>query len=130
MFPCDSFLNRDSSQVGVDGPVGAASLETSLCAAYPKESRSHEVKTIAIVLSVITFPVVALRCISRWMITRRLWWDDWTAVFATVSLISRERADRDGNRETATERGTEEQKKGQRDSKRGKEREKVMTDGT
>ncbi|WQF86882.1 Putative extracellular membrane protein, CFEM [Colletotrichum destructivum] len=64
----------------------AASLETSLCAAYPKESRSHEVKTIAIALSVITFPVVALRCISRWMITRRLWWDDWTAVFATVLL--------------------------------------------
>ncbi|OLN85391.1 hypothetical protein CCHL11_07980 [Colletotrichum chlorophyti] len=64
----------------------AAQVETSLCEAYPKESRSHEVKAVAIALSVITFPVVALRCISRWMITNRLWWDDWTAVFATMLL--------------------------------------------
>ncbi|KAG7054311.1 integral membrane protein [Colletotrichum scovillei] len=64
----------------------AAKLETSLCDAYPKESRSNEVKTIAIALSVITFPVVALRCISRWKITNKLWWDDWTAIFATMLL--------------------------------------------
>ncbi|TDZ33059.1 Satratoxin biosynthesis SC1 cluster protein 4 [Colletotrichum spinosum] len=64
----------------------AAQLETTLCVAFPKESRSQEVKNIAIALSVMTFPVVALRCISRWKTTNRLWWDDWTAVFATVLL--------------------------------------------
>ncbi|GKT97107.1 integral membrane protein [Colletotrichum tofieldiae] len=63
-----------------------AQLETSLCAAYPKESRSNEVKTVAIALSVITFPAVALRCISRWKTTHRLWWDDWMAVLATILL--------------------------------------------
>ncbi|GKT42882.1 satratoxin biosynthesis SC1 cluster protein 4 [Colletotrichum spaethianum] len=63
-----------------------AQLETSLCAAYPKESRSKEVKTIAIALSAITFPAVALRCFSRWKTTHRLWWDDWAAVFATILL--------------------------------------------
>lgn len=77
--------NPRAMTLGIDECVGAAQLETNLCAAYPKESRSNEVKIIAIALSVITFPVVALRCISRWMITRRLWWDDWTAVVATVS---------------------------------------------
>ncbi|KAF9872490.1 integral membrane protein [Colletotrichum karsti] len=66
----------------------AAQLETTLCAAYPKESRSLEVRNIAIALSVITFPAVALRCFSRWMITHRLWWDDWTAIFATILLAA------------------------------------------
>nr|XP_036578530.1 uncharacterized protein CTRU02_11450 [Colletotrichum truncatum]KAF6785825.1 integral membrane protein [Colletotrichum truncatum] len=68
--------------------ITAVELEASLCADYPKESRSQEVKNIAIALSAITFPVVALRCISRWMITKRLWWDDWTAVFATLLLAA------------------------------------------
>ncbi|OHF01597.1 integral membrane protein [Colletotrichum orchidophilum] len=48
--------------------------------------RSGEVKAIAIALSVITLPVVSLRCISRWKITNKLWWDDWTAIFATMLL--------------------------------------------
>ncbi|KAF6833674.1 hypothetical protein CPLU01_05395 [Colletotrichum plurivorum] len=68
--------------------IRAAQLESGLCAAYPKESRSQEVKNIAIIFSVITFPIVALRCISRWKITNRLWWDDWTAVFATILLAA------------------------------------------
>jgi len=64
----------------------AAKLETNLCAAYPKESRSHEVMTVAVVLPTLTFPMVGLRCFSGWKTTGRLWWDDWTAVVAAILL--------------------------------------------
>ncbi|KAK1975181.1 integral membrane protein [Colletotrichum cereale] len=64
----------------------AMQLETNLCAAYPKESRSNEIKIVAIVLPSIAIPAVALRCVSRWRATGRLWWDDWMAVLATILL--------------------------------------------
>ncbi|KAK2046231.1 integral membrane protein [Colletotrichum somersetense] len=64
----------------------AAKLETNLCAAYPKESRSREVVTIAIVLPAMAFPIVGLRCFSRWRSAGRLWWDDWMAVVSAILL--------------------------------------------
>ncbi|KAM0329411.1 hypothetical protein ACHAQA_004718 [Verticillium albo-atrum] len=66
--------------------VRAVGLESSLCAAYSKPSRSKEVKTIAMVFSIITFPVVGLRFLSRWTATSKFWWDDWTVLVATVLL--------------------------------------------
>ncbi|KAF9879492.1 integral membrane protein [Colletotrichum karsti] len=71
-----------------DDQTRAAQLQTELCAAYPKESRSNEAKVIAICLSVITFPVVGLRCLSRWLVTKQLWWDDAMVVIATVLLAA------------------------------------------
>ncbi|KAK1702386.1 hypothetical protein BDP67DRAFT_496971 [Colletotrichum lupini] len=82
---CIASVVEAQSVAGLLTQIPNCALETSLCDAYPKESRSNEVKTIAIALSVITFPVVALRCISRWKITNKLWWDDWTAIFATLT---------------------------------------------
>ncbi|KAF6823977.1 integral membrane protein [Colletotrichum plurivorum] len=64
----------------------AAALQTNLCVAYPKPSRAKEARNIAIALSALTFPVVLLRCVSRWLATKRLWWDDWMVVIATIFL--------------------------------------------
>jgi hypothetical protein len=65
------------------GP-GTVSVVTELCASYPKESRSAEVRRVAIILSALTLPIVALRCFSRWAITRQIWYDDWAVLVATV----------------------------------------------
>ncbi|KAK2058248.1 integral membrane protein [Colletotrichum caudatum] len=76
----------EDQELRADGQEGTAKLETNLCAAYPKESRSREVMTIAIVLPAMAFPIVGLRCLSRWRSAGRLWWDDWMAVVSAILL--------------------------------------------
>ncbi|KAM0282352.1 hypothetical protein ACHAQH_003031 [Verticillium albo-atrum] len=66
--------------------VMAVGVESALCAAYPKPSRSNEVKTIAMVFTIVTFPIVGLRFLSRWTATSTFWWDDWTVLAAIVCL--------------------------------------------
>jgi hypothetical protein len=58
---------------------------SDLCVAYPKESRSNEVKITAVVCIVITTVIVILRSLARLTVTSRLWWDDWMILLATVS---------------------------------------------
>ncbi|KAL6401424.1 hypothetical protein AUP68_15294 [Ilyonectria robusta] len=65
-----------------------ATISKQLCTGYPIESRSREVKTAAIACAALAFPIVALRCVARWMVTKKLWLDDWTAVMATVLLAA------------------------------------------
>lgn len=62
----------------------AALLMSDLCVAWPKESRSNEVKVTAVVCIVITTIIVILRSLARLTVTSRLWWDDWTILLATV----------------------------------------------
>lgn len=71
-----------------DKKTEAANVENGLCASTPKESRSSEVRRDAIILSAVTYPIVVLRCYSRWYVTHRLWWDDWAAVIATLFLMT------------------------------------------
>ncbi|EGY15287.1 uncharacterized protein VDAG_06141 [Verticillium dahliae VdLs.17] len=66
--------------------VKAVGVEAAVCAAYPRPSRSKEVKTIAMVFTVVTFPIVGLRFLSRWTATSGFWWDDWTVLAAIVFL--------------------------------------------
>ncbi|KAH8663247.1 hypothetical protein BGZ61DRAFT_462788 [Ilyonectria robusta] len=65
-----------------------ATISKQLCTGYPIESQSREVKTAAIACAALAFPIVALRCVARWMVTKKLWLDDWTAVMATVLLAA------------------------------------------
>lgn len=65
----------------------AVDVESVLCASYPKESRSSEVRRDAIILSAVTYPIVALRCFARWNVTRQIWYDDWAALVATFFLM-------------------------------------------
>jgi hypothetical protein len=60
-------------------------VSNNLCIDYPKESRSGQVRVTGTASAAITFTIVALRCVARLMRTKRLWWDDWMALIATVS---------------------------------------------
>ncbi|RSL97645.1 hypothetical protein CDV31_012923 [Fusarium ambrosium] len=66
----------------------ASTLSNQLCVGYPIESRAQQVKAAAIACAAVAFPIVILRCVARLMVTKRLWWDDWTALVATVFLIA------------------------------------------
>ncbi|OLN96227.1 hypothetical protein CCHL11_04472 [Colletotrichum chlorophyti] len=52
-------------------------LSDDLCRLYPRDSRDEEIKMVVVVLAVFTFPIVALRLLSRWIIASRLELDDW-----------------------------------------------------
>ncbi|KAG7047236.1 integral membrane protein [Colletotrichum scovillei] len=66
----------------------AAQVETDLCATFPKPSRREEARAVALSLSIIAFTVVGLRCISRYLVDHRLWWDDWMIIAATILLAA------------------------------------------
>ncbi|KAI8668651.1 CFEM domain-containing protein [Fusarium keratoplasticum] len=66
----------------------ASVLSNQICVGYPIESRAQQVKAAAIACAAVAFPIVILRCVARLMVTKRLWWDDWTALVATVFLIA------------------------------------------
>lgn len=68
----------------IQADIVAAALSNQICDGYPIESRAKEVNTAAIACAAVTFPVVILRCLARLMVTKRLWWDDWTALVAMV----------------------------------------------
>ncbi|KAK0386812.1 hypothetical protein NLU13_6648 [Sarocladium strictum] len=67
--------------------VEAATLLGGLCAEYPIESRSTEVKVAVTACLALTLIIVILRCIARWTVSNRLWWDDWTTIIATVFFV-------------------------------------------
>ncbi|KAF7520463.1 hypothetical protein G7054_g12746 [Neopestalotiopsis clavispora] len=67
--------------------VTSGNLLMTMCAAYPKESRVDEVRIVAIVALALSSAVVTARCIARVQMTKRLWSDDWTAIFATIILL-------------------------------------------
>ncbi|KAK1633205.1 hypothetical protein BDP81DRAFT_326760 [Colletotrichum phormii] len=66
----------------------AAQVETDLCVTFPKPSRREEARAVAIALSIIAFTVVGLRCVSRYLVDHRLWWDDWMIIAATILLAA------------------------------------------
>ncbi|KAJ4347712.1 hypothetical protein N0V95_005166 [Ascochyta clinopodiicola] len=59
-----------------------------LCAAYPIESRAHELKIASIATIILATLFLFLRLYSRWLKTRRLWSDDAYAIIAAVLLIA------------------------------------------
>ncbi|KAF6821751.1 integral membrane protein [Colletotrichum musicola] len=58
-----------------------------LCHAYPYSSRGLEIKLVVALLAVVTFPIIALRLLSRWMIAGKLELDDWTTL-ATAGILA------------------------------------------
>ncbi|KAG7416557.1 Satratoxin biosynthesis SC1 cluster protein 4 [Fusarium oxysporum f. sp. raphani] len=64
--------------------VEVGRVSNNLCIDYPKESRSGQVRVTGTASAAITFTIVALRCVARLMRTKRLWWDDWMALIATM----------------------------------------------
>jgi hypothetical protein len=64
-----------------------AYANNALCAGFPIESRGYDLTLANIVLASLTLPAIALRCYSRYVIARELWWDDWTIIIAGVRAI-------------------------------------------
>ncbi|KAF2997086.1 hypothetical protein E8E13_003086 [Curvularia kusanoi] len=60
---------------------------SDLCEAYPKESRTHELKAASIITIILATIFLCLRLYSRWLKTRQLYSDDAYAVVAAVLLI-------------------------------------------
>lgn len=65
--------------------VASEILRDELCLEVPQPSRSAEIVRTEIILTAITFPIIALRLISRVWVARKVWWDDWMVVAAAVS---------------------------------------------
>ncbi|KAG9252570.1 uncharacterized protein F5Z01DRAFT_690857 [Emericellopsis atlantica] len=65
----------------------ATTLLGGLCAGYPVESRSTEVKVAIIACLVLTLFIVVMRCVARLTVSNRLWWDDWITILATAFFI-------------------------------------------
>lgn len=84
--PCGSSLgywNADSRST-----VAATILQDDLCKGVPQPSRSHDIVRATIIVTIFTYFFFTLRCISRYMVARRLWWDDWCLISAVVSLYT------------------------------------------
>ena len=69
------------------GIIGLTSFAGSLCTAYPKESRSDELKTISITTIILSVTLLGLRLYSRWLKSGRLWSDDAFAIVAAVRYV-------------------------------------------
>lgn len=59
-------------------------LQTDICYGIPQPSRSAEIIRDVIIISSITFPIIALRFVSRSLVSNKLWLDDWAVIAATV----------------------------------------------
>lgn len=67
--------------------IAATSVRQEIiCKGMPTDSRTKDIVTTFIILAVVTYPIVVLRIISRWVIAHKIWWDDWCILLATVSL--------------------------------------------
>ncbi|OHE92570.1 integral membrane protein [Colletotrichum orchidophilum] len=62
-------------------------LTDDLCRPYPHPSRDVEIKLVVAALAITTFPIVALRMISRWIVASRLELDDWMTL-ATAGILA------------------------------------------
>lgn len=60
-------------------------LQDVLCKGIPYPSRSAEIIRITIIITAVTYVVFALRCVSRYMVARTIWWDDFALITAIVS---------------------------------------------
>ncbi|KAL2062454.1 hypothetical protein VTL71DRAFT_6720 [Oculimacula yallundae] len=62
-------------------------LQEGICKGIPAPSREAEIRRAVIILAAFTYPVVILRFISRILIARKIWWDDWLILACVVFMI-------------------------------------------
>ncbi|KAK0105449.1 hypothetical protein ONS95_004184 [Cadophora gregata] len=62
-------------------------LQEGVCKGVPVPSRQAELRRAAIILAAFTYPIIVLRFISRVIIARKVWWDDWTILACVVFMI-------------------------------------------
>jgi hypothetical protein len=64
--------------------VALTVAQQDICLGIPQPSRSSEIIQCVIAISTVTFPIIALRCLSRYLVAGRIWWDDWLIVVCAV----------------------------------------------
>lgn len=64
-------------------------LQDEVCYGIEQESRWPEISRVLIILAALTYPVVILRFISRYLIAHRVWWDDWCILATTVRCLEK-----------------------------------------
>jgi hypothetical protein len=70
----------------ISTPVSSTITQNEVCNGVPQPWQGDRAIRASIIVSAITFPIIALRFISRIYITHRVWWDDWAILVATVSI--------------------------------------------
>ncbi|PBP18828.1 hypothetical protein BUE80_DR010471 [Diplocarpon rosae] len=61
--------------------------QNHVCNGVPQPSRGPAILRSAILLAAFTYPVVILRFISRVIIARKVWWDDWTILMTAILMM-------------------------------------------
>ncbi|KFY10024.1 hypothetical protein V492_05243 [Pseudogymnoascus sp. VKM F-4246] len=62
-------------------------MQNKICVGIPQTSRSEEIIRDVIIISAVTFPIIALRFFSRSLVSKKLWLDDWAVLAATIIMI-------------------------------------------
>ncbi|KAL2063910.1 hypothetical protein VTL71DRAFT_4404 [Oculimacula yallundae] len=66
--------------------VVTAQIQGGLCQGIPIESRSKEIIVLTAAFSGVTFPIAGLKFYTRWSTSKRLDWDDYAALVASVFM--------------------------------------------
>lgn len=61
--------------------------QDDICEGIPTPSRSGEIIQCMAIISAFTFPIIALRFLSRYLIAKRLCWDDWMIALCAILLV-------------------------------------------
>ncbi|PMD33685.1 hypothetical protein L207DRAFT_589244 [Hyaloscypha variabilis F] len=67
--------------------VTLTSLQNDVCMGVPYPSRSREIIRDIIIMAAVTFPVIALRFVSRRIVTNMMGWDDWAIGVSALIMI-------------------------------------------
>ncbi|KAH8667114.1 hypothetical protein BX600DRAFT_550031 [Xylariales sp. PMI_506] len=67
--------------------AAAFGVENEVCAGYPIQSRTNVAIITATITIAVSVPIVAARCATRLMFTKRLWSDDYLSIFALIMLL-------------------------------------------
>lgn len=67
--------------------VKVEKVQYDLCYDEPKPSRRANIYAVTIILTVLTIIMVAVRCWSRYSVSKQFWWDDWFVIFSTACFL-------------------------------------------
>ncbi|CZS98261.1 uncharacterized protein RCO7_08933 [Rhynchosporium graminicola] len=63
-------------------------LQEEICKGIPQSSRQVEVRRAVIILAAFTYPIIILRFVSRIIVARKIWWDDWLILASVVFMMA------------------------------------------
>ncbi|KFX97086.1 hypothetical protein V490_02961 [Pseudogymnoascus sp. VKM F-3557] len=70
-----------------DQAVATIVLQNEICNGISQPSRAAEIIRDVIIMASVTFPIIALRFVSRSLVSNKLWLDDWAIVAAAILMV-------------------------------------------